>query len=109
MVATSAVKDLRLRHHSMVATSVVRKGGRDIIKQSRHQMQKKEGRDIIQWSRHQLQGKEVTTSFSCHDIRSKGCEDKSRPNKSLCDIVETTEIATKNRGRDSNNKMVQLT
>ena len=33
---------------------------------------------------------------------------KSRPNKSFCDVAETTEVATKNRGRDINNQMGQL-
>ena len=68
----------------MVATSVVRK----------------EGRDIIQWSRHHLA---VATS----DPRdAKG---KSRPNKSFYDVAETTEATTNNRGRDINNQMGQLT
>ena len=135
----------------MVATSVARKEGRDIIYRSRHQFQrnkvatsfsgrdisckerrsrhhlsvatsvpKKEGRDIIQWSRHQLQGKKVTTSFSGRDISCKeirlrrhlavatsdptNAKDKSRPNKSLCDVAETTEVATKNRGSNINKK-----
>ena len=33
---------------------------------------------------------------------------KSRPNKSLCDVAETTEVAIKNQGRDINNQMSQL-
>ena len=85
----------------------------------------KEGRDIIQWSRHQLQGSKVATSFSGRDISCKerrsrhhlvvatsdprDAKGKSRPNKSFCDIVETTEVVKKNRGRDINNKMGQLT
>ena len=92
----------------MVATSVTRK----------------EGREIIQWSRHQLQGKKVATSSSGYDISYKerrsrnhlavatldprDAKGKSRPNKSLCDVAETTEFATKNRGHDINNQMGQL-
>ena len=87
----------------MVATSVTRK----------------EGRDVIQWSRHQLQGKKVATSFRGRNIRCKklrsrrhsavatsdlrNAKSKSRPNKSFCDVAETTEVATKNRGLDINN------
>ena len=33
---------------------------------------------------------------------------KSRPNKRFCDVAETTEVATKNQGRDINNQMGQL-
>ena len=38
----------------------------------------------------------------------RDAKDKSRPNKSLCDVAETTEVATKNQGRDINNQMGQL-
>ena len=95
---------------------------------------KKGGRDIIKLSRHQLRRLEVTTSFSSCDIISKGkrvatsaakegrsrqhlavatsnlrdTKDKSRQNKSFCDITETIEVATKNRCRDINNKIGQL-
>ena len=118
----------------MVATSDAKKGGRDIRckeKRSRHHSVvatsnlMKEGRDIIKRSRHQLRRKEAATSFSCRDISceerrsrhhlavatsdSRDAKDKSRPNRSLCDIAEATEVATKNRGRDINNKMGQLT
>ena len=101
-------KELRSRRHLVVTTSIA----------------KKEGRDIIQWSRHQLQRIEVATSFSSRDIRYKerrsrhhlavvtsdlkDVKGKSRPNKSLYDVAETTEVATKNRGRDINNQMGQL-
>ena len=60
VVATSAYKERRSRHHSMVATSVALKGGRDIIKRSRHQLQRRE----------------VATSLSSPDNRSK--EKRSR-------------------------------
>ena len=86
---------------------------------------KKKGRDIIQWSRHQIERVKVTTSLSSRDIRytesrsrhhlavatsdPRDAKDKSRPNKSLCDVAKTTEAATKNRGREINNKMGQLT
>ena len=105
----------------MVATSVALKEGRDIIKRSRHQLRKLEvatsfsSREIIN------KRKKVATSVSgrdnsCKERRSqhhlavttsypRDAKDKSRPNKSLCDIAETTEVATKNRGRDINNKM----
>ena len=108
----------------MVATSVPKKEGRDVIKRSRHQFPGKEvatsfsGRDI------KCKRKKVVMSFngrdiSCKERRSRhhlvvatsnprDSKDKSRPNKSLCDIAETTEVATKNRGRDINNKMGQL-
>ena len=49
-------------------------------------------------SRHQFQRKEVTTTFSCRDISS--IKDMSRPNKGICNITETTEVATSLRGRD---------
>ena len=58
MVATSfsgldiSYKERMSRLRSVVATSVA----------------KKEGRDIIQWSRHQLRVIKVATSFSGHDI-----------------------------------------
>ena len=93
-------KELRSRRHSVVATSVARK----------------EGHDVIQWSRHQLQGIKVATSFSdrdngCKERRSRhhlavatsvarDAKGKSRPNKCFYDVAETTEVATKNRGRD---------
>ena len=83
-----------------------------------------EGRDIIQWSRHQMLRKEVATFLSGYDISCKEWrsrhhlavatsdprddEDKSRPNKSSCDITETTEVAIKNRGRDIDDQMGQL-
>ena len=86
---------------------------------------RKEGRDIIQWSRQQLQGKKVATSFSGRDISckerrsrhhlavatsdSRDAKGKSRLNKSFRDVAETTKVATKNRGRDINNQMGQLT
>ena len=148
----------------MVATSVARKEGRDVIQWSRHQLQeikvatsfngrdisckklrsrhhlvvvtsvtRKEGRDIIQWSRHQFQGKKVVTSFSGRDISYKerrsrhhlavatssngrdisykerrsrhhlavatsdprDAKGKSRPNKSFCDVAETTKVRDK--------------
>ena len=84
-------EELRSRRHSVVATTDNRK----------------EGRDFSQLSRHQTQVKKVATSFSCRDISST--KDKLRPDKSLCDITETTDVATKNRGRDNINKMGQLT
>ena len=89
----------------MVVTSAARYHGRDIIPWSRHQMLRKEvatflnGRDISckEWrSQHRLA---VVTS----DLRD--AEDKSRPNKSSCDIAETTGVATKNRGRDIDYQM----
>ena len=75
---------------------------------------KKGGRDVIQWSRHQLQTIKDATSLSDRDISCKerlavatsdprNAKDKSRPNKSLWDEAETTKVATKNRGRDINN------
>ena len=100
---------MRSQHHLAVATSDLKKGGRD----------------VTQWSRHQLQRIKVATSLSGRDISCKerrsrhhlaiatsdprDAKDKSRPNKSLCDIAETTEVMTKYRGRDINNKMGQLT
>ena len=96
-------KEIRSRRHSIVATLDPRK----------------EGHDVIQWSRHQLQGKTVATLFSSRDISYKerrsrrhsavatsdprDAKGKSRPNKSFCDVAKTTEVATKNRGRDINN------
>ena len=61
------------------------------------------GRDISSKEKRSRQHLAVVTS----DPRN--AKDKSRPNKSLCDITETIEVATKNRGRDINNKMGQLT
>ena len=71
-----------------------------------------------------MQVKKIATSFSCRDKICKerrsrhhlaiatsdpsDDEDKSRPNKSSCDITETTEVATKNRGRDIDDQMGQL-
>ena len=40
-------EDMRSRHHQAVATTGTRKRGRDIIKLSRHPLQKLEGRDNI--------------------------------------------------------------
>ena len=124
-VATSTLNKKRSRHHLAVATTAAKNGGRDIIQRLRHPLQRPEGRDIIQWSRHQIQRVRVATSLSGRDISSKekrsrqhlavatsdprNAKDKSRPNKSLCEIAETTEVATKNRGCDINNKMGQLT
>ena len=69
-------KERRSRHHSVVATSFVRK----------------EGCDIIQWSRHHLQVKKVATSFSGRDISYK--ELRSRHHS-----VVATSFASK-EGRD---------
>ena len=80
-------KERRSRHHSVVTTSVTRKEGHDI---SCKELK----------SRHHLA---VATS------NPRDAKGKSRPNKSLCDVAETTEVATKNRGRDINNQMGQLT
>ena len=127
-------KELRSRRHSVVATSAASKEGRDIIHWSRHQLQGSKvaasfsGLDISYKevrSRHQLQGSKVATSFSgriisCKERRSRhhlavatldprDAKGKSRPNKSFCDIAETIEVATKNRSRDINNQMGQLT
>ena len=52
--------------------------------------------------------------ISCKDLRERyhlavatsdprDAKDKSRPNKSLCDVAETTKVAIKNRGHDINN------
>ena len=69
-VATSDAKERRSRRHSVVVTSVTRKGGRD----------------IIQWSRHQLPGKEVATSFSCRD---KSCKERrSRHHLAVATLVQ---------------------
>ena len=105
----SSCTERRSRRHLAVATIVARKGGRD----------------IIQWSRHQLQRVEVATSFSSHEIRynesrsrhhfavatsyPRNAKSKSRPNKSFCNIAETTEVAKRNLGRDTNNQIGQLT
>ena len=101
-------KERRPRHHSVVATSAARYHGRDISQWSRHQMLRKEvgtflsGRDISckEWkSRNHLA---VATSHP------REAEDKLRPNKSFCDITETTKVATKNQGRDIDDQMGQL-
>ena len=114
----------------MVATSVARNSGRDVIQWSQHQLQgiqaatsvaRNSGLDVIQVSRHQLQGIKVATSFNGRDISCKGrrsrhhlavatsdprdVKGKSRPNKSFCVVAETKEVATKNRGRDINNQL----
>ena len=68
---------------SKVATSV---NSRDIICKERR-------------SRHHLA---VATSDPRDD------KDKSRPNKSSCDITETTEVTTKNRGRNIDDQMGKL-
>ena len=101
-------KERRSRHHSVVATSVAKKEGRDIIQRSRRQIQRKEvatsfsGRDISYKERRSRHHLEVATSDP-RDVKGK-----SRPNKSLYDVAETTEVATKNRGREINNQMGQL-
>ena len=61
------------------------------------------GRDNSCKERRSRRHSVVATS---HPRDAKG---KSRPNKSFCDVAETTEVATKNRGRDINNQMGQLT
>ena len=60
------------------------------------------GRDISykeRMSRHHLA---VATSYP------RDAKGNSRPNKNFCDIAETTEVATKDQGRDMNNQMGQL-
>ena len=119
----------RSRHHSVVATSLQgikvatslssrdnrsKERGRDIIQRSRHPPQRPEGRDIIQWSRHHSMvatsnTKRLRRHLAVATSDPRNAKDKSRPNKSLCDITETTEVATKNRGCDINNKIGQLT
>ena len=128
MVATSVARkegrDISYKE-SKVATSL---SGRDISYKeirSRHQLQEKKvmtsfgGRDIS------YKENKVATSFSGHDISCKerrsrhhsavatsdprNAKSKSRPNKSFYDIAETTKVDTKNRGRDINNQMGQLT
>ena len=91
-------QERRSRHHSAIMTSDT----------------KRKGHDIIKWSRHKLQGKKVATSLSSHDIRCmerrsrhhlavatldpRDAKDKLQPNESLCDLAETTEVASKNLG-----------
>ena len=111
-------KEKRLRH------PLQRPEGCDIIQWSQHQLPGKEVatsfsyRDnscIERRSRHHLA---VTTSVQ-RDLGSRqhlavatsnqrDANYKSRPHKSLCDVVETTKVTTMNRGRDINNKMGQL-
>ena len=91
-VATSAYKERRSRHHSMVATSVALKGGRDIIKRSRHQLRRRE----------------VATSLSSPDNRTK--EKRSRHHSEVATSAAKerrsrhhSAVATslvKNQGRD---------
>ena len=63
-----SAKKIRSRHQSEVVTSVVKKGGRDIIQRSRHHEQKREvatsfnGRDVS------CTEKKVATTPSCRDI-----------------------------------------
>ena len=91
----------------MVATSVARKEGHDIIHWSRHQLQGKKvatsfsGCDISykerrlrrhQWSRHQLQGIKVAPSFNGRNISYK--ELRSRHHS----VVATS--ITRKEGRD---------
>ena len=61
------------------------------------------GRDISSKENRSRQHLAVVTS------NPRNAKDKSRPNKSLCDIAEKTKVATKNRGHDINDKMGQLT
>ena len=61
------------------------------------------GRDISSKEKRSRQHLVVAT------LDPRNAKDKSRPNKSLYDITETTEVVTKNRGLDINNKMGQLT
>ena len=129
MVATSVTKETRSRHHSVVATSVALKGGRDIIKRPRHQLQRlevatslrnRDNRRKEKRSRHHL---EVATSVNCHDIICKERRSRhhlavatsdprnvkvSRDQVNFCDVAETTEVATKNRCRNINNQLGQL-
>ena len=95
-----------------VATS---RRGRDINTESKDVATSFSGRDIS------CKTIKVATSFSggdisCKELRSRrrlaimtsdprDAKNKSRPNKSFCDVVETTEVATKNQGRDINNQM----
>ena len=60
------------------------------------------GRDIIYKERRSRHHLAVATSYP------RDAKGKSRPNKNLCDIAETTKVATKDRGRDMNNQMGQL-
>ena len=71
-----------------------------------------------------MQRIEVAKSFSGHDIRYKerrsrhhlavatsdprDAKGKLKPNKSFCNVAETTEVTTKNRGHDIDNQMGQL-
>ena len=90
----------------MVATSVTKNGGRD----------------VIQWSRHQLQGKKVATSFSGHDI---GCKERRSRRHSVvatsitknggCDVVQWSrhqlqgiKVATSFSGRDINTESEEV-
>ena len=91
-VATSSAKEIRSQHQSEVATSIVKKGGRDIIQRSRHHEQKREvaksfnGRDVS------CTQKRVATTPSCRDIN---CEDlRSRHHQA----VATT--GARKRGHD---------
>ena len=61
------------------------------------------GRDISSKEKTSRQHLAVAT------LDPRNAKDKSRPIKSLYDIAETTKVATKDRGRDINNKMGQLT
>ena len=87
VVTTSFVKKRKSRHHSVVATSAASKEGRDI-------------------SYKELRSRRHSAVATSDPRDAKG---KLRPNKSFCDVAVTTEVATKNRGRDINNQMGQLT
>ena len=117
-------KERRSRCRSVVATSVARKQGRDVTQWSRHQLQRMEvatsfsGRDIsckeLRSRRHlavatsTLNHKRSRRHLAVATSDPRNAKSKSQPNKSLCDVAETTEVATKNRGRDINNQMGQL-
>ena len=111
-------KRLRSRHHLVVATSVAKKIGRDINckdLRSRHHLAVATSSAKERGSRHHS----LVATSAAKEGRSRqhlavatsdprDAKDKSRPNKSFYDITETTEVATKNRCRDINNKMGQL-
>ena len=90
----------RSRNHSVVATSFSCLDNSCIERRSRHHLAVATSVQRDLGSRHHLA---VATS------NPRDANYKSRPHKSLCDVAETTEVVTTNRGRDINNKMGQLT
>ena len=107
----------RSRQHLVVATSIAKTRGRDVIKQSRQQ---KQGKEVTTPSRSRdshYREKEVATTFSGRDIKCTQLRSRHQlhqrhittKQRLLRQRQRQKKVMTRSSCRDINNQLVQLT